>query len=221
MLNEILWLALYLSNFIFVILAYKFWKREGLYIWIAIAIIAANIQVLKTIELFGFVFVLGNITYSSIFLATDILNERYGKKEATRGVYYGFFAMVAFTAIMFLTLQFSPHESDFSQSSLETIFSLLPRIAIASVIAFFISNLHDVWSYDKIKTATKGKKLWLRNNLSTMGSQLLDTAIFTLIAYYGIFETSIMIQIFLTTYIFKLLIALADTPFLYYAKSLK
>lgn len=221
MLNEILWIVLYLMNFLFVILAYKFWKKEGLFIWIAIAIIAANIQVIKTIELFGFVFVLGNITYSSIFLATDILNEKYGSKEARRGVYYGFFAMIAFTALMFLTIQFIPHESDFSQSSLETIFTLLPRIAVASLAAFLISNLHDVWSYDKIKTATKGKKLWLRNNISTMASQLLDTAVFTLIAFYGVFEFSVMAQIFITAYVFKLIIALADTPFLYFAKSLK
>jgi len=84
--NELLWLLLLFLNFGIIILAYRFFGRIGLYCWIAVAVILANIQVTKTIQLFGFVTALGNIIYSTTFLATDILNENHGKKAARKAV---------------------------------------------------------------------------------------------------------------------------------------
>lgn len=215
-----------LTNFLLVILAYKIFGKKGLIIWIPIATIVANIQVVQTIELFGLAATLGNIVYASSFLVTDILSEIYGKKEANKAVWIGFFSIIAMTILMNLALLFHPLEGDdfsfVSYDSLNTIFSLMPRIAIASLVAYIISQRHDVWAYHFWKNKFPGvKKIWLRNNFSTMVSQLLDSLIFTLVAFYGKYELSILGEIFLTTYALKWIVAIADTPFIYWATKIK
>jgi queuosine precursor transporter len=216
--NELLWILMFLANFGIIIGIYKLWKKEGLFVWMGISIILANIQVLKTIELFGFTATLGNIIYASSFLITDILNEIYGKREANKAVWIGFYSMIGMTLVMSLSLLFEPAPSDFAQESLKTIFGIMPRIAIASLTAYLISNLHDVWAFNFWKKKTNGKFLWLRNNASTIVSQAIDSIIFTIIAFWGIFETTILIQIISTTYFLKVIVAIGDTPFIYLAK---
>jgi len=224
--NELYWGIMLLTNFLLVILAYKIFGKKGLLIWIPIATIVANIQVVQTIELFGLTATLGNIVYASSFLVTDILSEIYGKKEANKAVWIGFFSVIVMTVLMNLALLFNPLEGDdfsiVSYDSLKTIFSLMPRIVVASLVAYLISQRHDVWAYHFWKNRFPGvKKIWLRNNLSTMVSQLLDSLIFTLIAFYGKYELSILGEIFLTTYVLKWIVAVADTPFIYWAIKIK
>ncbi|MDC7123974.1 MAG: queuosine precursor transporter [Spirochaetales bacterium] len=220
--NTLLWFIMLIINFIAIMTAYRLWGKIGLFIWIPISVIAANIQVVKTVEIFGFIATLGNIVYATSFLVTDILNENYGKKEASKAVWMGFFSLISMTVLMQLALLFIPDESDFTQSSLKTIFGLMPRIAIGSLTAYLISQTHDVWAYNRIKAKWPEKKfIWLRNNASTMVSQLLDSIVFTFIAFFGQFEFPVLIEIALTTYIFKWIVAAFDTPFLYLAKEWK
>ena len=123
-----------------------------------------------------------------------------------------------------------PDESDFLSPALQEIFGFLPRIAVASLTAYLISQLYDVWIFNFLKKKTKGKHLWLRNNVSTMTSQLIDNVIFTGIAFVGlfgffgwqqVFEWSIILQIFIVSYVMKFIVAVLDTPFMYWAKKLK
>ncbi|MFW6233323.1 MAG: queuosine precursor transporter [Nanoarchaeota archaeon] len=221
MINEILWFLLLFLNFGLVLLAYKLFGKYGLYAWVALVVILANIQVIKTIEIFSLVTAMGTILYSSLYLVTDILNEKYGKKDARISVFIGFFILMAMTIIMQITLYFIPHESDILSSHLSAIFSLMPRIAFASISAYLISQLYDVWLFNLIKIKMKGKKLWLRNNLSTISSQLIDNIIFTSLAFIGVFEFNIIIQIFIVSMIMKIIVALLDTPFIYIAKKIK
>jgi len=217
--NEFLWLVMLILNFTAILISYRFWGKTGLYIWVPIAIIIANIQVTKTINIFGLTATLGNIVYATSFLVTDILSENYGKRDASRAVGIGFFALVMMTILMNLALFFVPAESDFAQGSLSAIFSLMPRIALGSLTAYGFSQLHDIWAYDFWKRKFSADKyLWMRNNFSTMVSQLLDTLIFKFIAFWGVFEWGVLIQIIITTYLLKWLVALLDTPFLYIAK---
>lgn len=217
--NILLWIILLLVNFTGITLSYKLFKKTGLYIWIAMAAIIANIQVMKTIEVAGFVTTLGNIIYGTSYLATDILNEKYGRKAAQKGVYIGIFILLVTTVIMQVCLLFTPHASDIAQDSFKTIFGLLPRIAFASVVAYSISQIHDVWLFDKLRKR-KNSPLWLRNNLSTLISQFIDNVLFTIIAFLGIFPMEIIIEIFVTTYIMKFVVAALDTPFIYLARKL-
>lgn len=228
--NELLWIILLLATFIGITLAYRFFGKVGLYSWMAIAIIIANIQVMKTINIFGLVTALGNIIYGTTFLVTDILNENYGKKEARKAVWIGFFMLIAFTILMQICLAFIPDTSDTLSPALQQIFSLLPRITIASLTAYIISQLHDVWAFDFWKRLFKGKHLWLRNNFSTITSQLIDNIIFTWIAFVGlfglfgwqqVFPWEIIFQIFIVSYVMKFIIAAADTPFVYLSRVIK
>ncbi|PRX27966.1 hypothetical protein BX659_11416 [Orenia metallireducens] len=219
--NEVLWIILMVVNFTFILLSYKLFGKLGLLVWSGFAIVLANIQVLKTVELFGIVSTLGNIIYGTSFLATDILSEKYGKKEASKAVWIGFFALISATSIMWLCLKFIPHESDFINESLVNIFSIMPRITIASLIAYLAGQLHDVWAYHYWKEKfSKDSQLWIRNNLSTMVSQLIDSLLFTFIAFYGVFEFDIFIEILITTYFMKWLVAACDTPIVYLAKKI-
>ncbi len=217
--NEILWLLLLLANFFSILAAYRFFGKTGLYIWIPISTILANIQVLKMVDLFTIGVTLGNITYASSFLVTDILSENYGKASAQKAVFIGFFSLSATVIIMNLALMFKPNEVDFIQESLKNIFSLLPRIALASLVAYGVSQSHDVWAYNFWKTRLPQTKfLWLRNNASTMVSQLLDSVLFTFIAFWAVLPTNDFFEILITTYLLKLIVAVVDTPFLYLAK---
>ncbi len=206
-------------NFLAIMLAYRLWGRVGLLIWIPISVIIANIQVTKTVVLFGLEATLGNIVYATSFLATDILSECYGKKDATKAVAIGFFSLLTMTLLMNVALLFYPAPSDFVQTSLETIFAIMPRIAFGSLLAYVASQFHDInaYAYWK-KRLPEGKWLWVRNNASTMISQLIDTVIFTLVAFLGVFSWDVLWQIMVTTYLLKWVVAMLDTPFIYLAR---
>lgn len=219
--NEILWIGLLAVNFFFILAVYRIWGVDGLFLWIPIAVIAANVQVVKTIEVFGLTATLGNIVYAGSFLVTDILSENHGRHAARRAVMLGFTAVIAITVLMNIALLFRPAPSDTAHDSLVAIFSLFPRIAIASIVAYIVSQYHDVWVYAFLKKRLPARRfIWLRNNASTMVSQLIDTAIFTTIAFFGYFdEARVFWEVFLTTYVLKWLVAACDTPFVYLARS--
>nr|WP_255700400.1 queuosine precursor transporter [Dethiosulfovibrio faecalis] len=199
---------------------YRLWGKQGLLCWIPVSVILANIQVVKMVSLFGITSTLGNIVYASAFLVTDILSENHGKEDAKQAVYIGFFSLIAMTVIMNLALWFNPHPDDFAQGALETIFKLMPRLALASFMAYGASQLHDVWAFHWWKERTGGRLLWLRNNLSTMVSQALDSVIFTLVAFYGTVPTGVLGEIVLSTYVLKFIVAACDTPFVYWARKI-
>jgi len=223
--NELLWLVMLLANFLLIILAYRLFGKWGLIMWIPISVIVANIQVIQTVKLFGLAATLGNIVYATSFLVTDILSENYGKKEAQKAVWIGFFSLISMTLLMNLALEFIPLAGDdfafVAHDATSTIFSLMPRIAIASLTAYLLSQRHDVWAFHAWKKRyPEEKHLWLRNNLSTMVSQLIDSLVFVLIAFWGEYEWGILFEIFITTYALKWIVASADTPFVYWARNI-
>ncbi len=220
--NELLWIVMLLANFVLIIGLYRVFGAVGLIAWMAIGGIIANIQVVKTVEIFGLTATLGNIVYASSFLATDILNEKYGKAPARVAVWTGFATLISATLLMSIALWFRPAESDTAQTALETIFTVLPRITLASVVAYLLSQLHDVWAYQFWRRRFPGRgRIWIRNNLSTMVSQLVDSVVFTVIAFLGVFSWPVFFEILLTTYILKWAVAALDTPFVYLASVIR
>ena len=216
--NELFWVVLLLVNFAVILFMFRFFGREGLAVWMGVSVIAANIQVVKTIEILGVTATLGNIVYASSFLITDILSENYGKQAARRVVYFGLAAIVGFTLLMNLALFFEPAPDDFAHQSLSVIFGFLPRVAAASLLAYAVSQFHDVWAYAFWKRRFNGiRQIWIRNNLSTMVSQLIDSLVFTTVAFAGVFSVTVFFEIVVTTYLLKVIVAAADTPFVYIA----
>ena len=217
--NEILWLLVFFIDFGALLLIYKFLGKIGLFAWVAMATVIANIQVIKVIQLCGITATLGNVLYASIFLATDILSENYSKKDAALAATIGFISMLALPILMTFSLLFTPGEGDFSQEALKTLFGVVPRVVAGSAVAYIVSQFHDVWAYHFIKNKLPSTKmLWLRNNGSTLISQLLDSLIFSTIAFYGLYPTRVFLEIVLTTYLLKAVCAVLDTPFIYLAK---
>ena len=215
--NNLLWVGFLLIDLSLAVVVYRFFGKFGLYALIVASVITANIQVVKTVQLFGLVATLGNVLYGSIFFTTDILSEVYGRKAARRGVWLGFVGMALMAIWMQIGLKFIPDISDFSQDSLLTIFGLMPRIAAGSMIAYLVSQHHDIFAFHFWKNRTKGRFLWLRNCFSTMVSQAIDTIVFCTIALWGVFDTNTWLQIAVTTYFLKWFVAVVDTPFIYLA----
>ena len=219
--NELLLIVEIAVVFSAVLLSKKFFGKTGLFVWIAIAAIVANLQTAKNIDLFGLQATLGTVMFASTFLATDILNECYGMKESKKGVFIGLFAVVIFLVSTQLMLLFQPNGLDMVNGSMQTLFGLNLRICVSSVAMFFLANLVDVYLFEKLKKKFDGKKLWLRNNISTIVCNGIENFLFVLFAFIGIYSIGDVLIIGLTTTIIEVIVALCDTPFLYAAKRMK
>ena len=206
--------------FSLVVLIEKLFKKEGLYVWLSIATILANLTVCKMIGIFDITTSLGNVLFASTFLATDIMSEKYSKEDAKRGVYISVFSGITFIIVTQLTLLFIPSSDDVVNDAMKTLFSVSIRTTSASMLMFFISNMLDIHIYNKLKEKFTNK-LWLRNNVSTIFCNCIENYFFNTLAFIGIFPISVIISIATTTTIIEIVIALCDTPFLYLSKKLK
>ena len=219
--NEILLIIEIIIVFSMLVLAKKLFGKSGLFMWIAIASILANIQVTKTVDILGLSSTLGNVLFASNFLATDILVECYGIKESKKGVYIGLFSVIAFIVISQITLLFTPSSVDIAHDSMKQLFSLTPRVCIASITMFFLSNIADVYLYNKLMQKFNGSKMWIRNNVSTIVCNCAENFLFVFGAFLFVYPLSEVVMIAITTCMLEIFIALCDTPFLYIAKKVK
>ena len=218
--NELIFIFTVLIYLGSVLVLYRTFGKNGLFIFAVFGTLLGNIAVCKCVDIFGFSTTAGNVLYASTFLVTDILSEKYGKKDAARAVAYSFSIMVLWMLGTQLILLFTPNANDYISESLNVVFGLVPRITIASLIGFVCSQNFDVFLYHFIwsKTGNNSDKLWLRNNGSTLTSQAVDTVIFTTLAFWGVYPMNVFLSIMLTTYLFKAVVALLDTPFIYLAR---
>ena len=230
--NITLWFVMLIVNFGFILYFYKNYGKNGLYAYIPITIILAQIQVNKTIEIGGMSSTLGNIMFASSFLVTDILSEKYGIKAAAKGAKIGLMSNITATILLQVSVAFEPSATDYSQIAMKTLFGPLSRFTAVGLIGYWISQNIDIHLFEQIKKRfPENKYLWLRNNGSTILSQFVDTAIFTYLAFYlsfdilgfsyvGFYDFNTCLEIFTTTYLMKIVIATFDTPFLYLAKKM-
>ena len=198
----------------------KIFKKEGLYIWISVALITANILVAKNINILGLQATLGNILFASTFLATDILSEKYSIKESRKAINIGIVSVILFTVATQFSLLFKPNELDLVNDNLKNIFAFNLRISISSIAMCYLSNMLDIIVFDKIKKKIPNK-MWVRNNIATIISNCLENYFFTIFAFIGIYDLKTIFAIATTTTILEIMIAICDTPFLYLSKKLK
>lgn len=224
--NEILLIVSLIVTFSTVVGLFKILKKQGLYLWTVVATIAANIEVMIVVNAFGMEMTLGNILFASTFLVTDILSELYGKKEAQTAVWLGIATSVIFIVITQSWLLYIPNENDFAMPAIKAVFSNTPRLMFVGILVYVIVQLFDVWAYHKWwaftnkKFGDKRKYLWLRNNGSTLISQLLNTVLFTIGAFWGTHEINTLISIGASSYLIYIVTSLLDTPFIYWARSI-
>ncbi|MBI3090152.1 MAG: queuosine precursor transporter [Candidatus Tectomicrobia bacterium] len=212
--NEILFFALTLIGLGASLIAFRAGK-----VWltalVGVNIVLANIFVTKQIDIFGLQGTGGIVLYAAIFLSTDLLCEHYGEEEARDAVYVGFFCALLFLLTSQVLLLFTPAPRDQAHPAMQVLFGAQPRIIGASLLAYLVSQLHDVWSFGLLRRLTQGRHPWLRNNGSTWVSQAIDTVLFNGLAFAGVFPARVVVQIIISSYILKIIVAIIDTPFFY------
>lgn len=216
--NNLLFVLTIILNFVGMIAAYRIFGKIGIIAWAVMATIVANIEVAKCVDMMGLSVTLGNVIYSSVFLCTDILSENHGERDAKRCVNLTVFFAVVSTILFQCSLLFVPNENDLIAPALQEVFSFVPRIVAASLVSLFISNRMDVFLYQWIRK--RCKYVWMRNNGATLIAQLFDSFFVIFAAFLGTYDVATLLELSLTTYAIKIVVAACDTPFLYWAKSM-
>jgi queuosine precursor transporter len=213
----------------------RLFGRGGLYAYIVIAVLGANVQVLKAVQfsIYGHPVALGTVLFASSFLATDILAEHYGRQAARKGVMIGFAAFLLWTVLMMVTLGYAPLTpaqagEDMAwalpaQDHLLALFVPQPSFFVAGMCAYLVSQLSDVWLFEALRKATGDRHLWLRNNGSTMISALIDNTVFSVLAWVVFAPVPmgwepLVFTYILGTYGMRVAIAALDTPFMYLSR---
>lgn len=176
-------------------------------------LVASNAAGAKIVALpFGLAASATAISYALTFMFTDVISEVFGVKAANLAVRLGFAGVVV--GVIFFSLAIvAPGATGWdNQRAFELTLGPTPRLLVGGLIAYLISQHLDVFLFHRLKRLTGGKHLWLRNNLSTAISQLVDTVIFAVITFYGVYP---VLPIIFGQYIVKLIIAALDTPAVY------
>jgi uncharacterized PurR-regulated membrane protein YhhQ (DUF165 family) len=201
--QELLWLTTLFADLGGTVLLYRLFGKAGLQVAIALAIVLANLQGPKLTIIFGMQTSLGVIFYSSIFFATDVLSENYGRDAANKAVNMGFAVSLIVLLMLSLALLYqpstNPKTAEFSASihaAFATIVDYTPRFIFGSLLAYFISQHFDVWAFHKIKSWT----------------------IYSLVAWWGVVDLRTALELGAAKYVFKMAIAAIDTLFIYWAR---
>ncbi len=225
--NELLLIGSLILIYSAVLAAYRLFGKSGLYAMSVVATVFANIEVLILVDAFGMEQTLGNVVFAATYLITDILSENEGKKSASKAVYIGIFTSVMMLIITQYWFLYIPSVNDWAQAPIKEIFSTTPRLMLASLLGYIVSQHFDVWLYHKWWAFTekhfgsREKFLWLRNNASTLISQLVNAMLFNTVAFAGMYNTRTFVSIIISSYVIYIFTSLADTPFLYISRRIK
>lgn len=181
-------------------------------------IVAMNLLGGKITTLFGVSVSVGIFMVPLTFLITDIVEEVFGRKYTMQFLISAVITLLVIFGYTLLAVKLPANERYDFNAEYVIIFGSSLRMILASLVAFVISQAHDVWAFNYWKKKTNGKALWLRNNLSTIVSQAIDTFIFMMLAFYQIapkFDLMFIIKLSIPFYLFKVLFAVLDTPFVY------
>ena len=158
----------------------------------------------------------GILPYPLTFLVTDLISEIYGQKRANLVVFSGFIASMFVLLFLWLGAQFNAIPSSVvGDETYNSVFQNAWRIIAASMIAYLFAQFVDVKIFHFWKKLTNGKHLWLRNNGSTVASQLIDTTLVVCILFLGVWNGDQIFQAIIDGWLFKMLMAFIDTPIIY------
>lgn len=194
------------------------YKTQLLLTMFVSCLLLGNLLGSKLIEIFGIVTSVGFFGYPPTFLITDIVEEVRGKEVTKIFVHAGFLSLCIAIFFIFISTGLPPSSLYPHNEAYKYVFSNSMRMILASLIAFVISQNHDIWAFNFWKKKTNGKYLWLRNNFSTIVSQLLDSIVFMFIAFYRAtpeMDVAAVFSMILPFWALKVVFALLDTPFVY------
>jgi queuosine precursor transporter len=223
--QDLLWIFTVIIDLSIAIILYRTFGKMGLYAIVVLNLMLTNLQGPKVIDILGMQTSMGVILYAGIYFATDMISEKYGQREANRAVMIGFSVSVIVVVIMSISLMFQPttraEQAEYAlnmHNAVASLFDFTPHFVFGSLAAYFISQHLDVYIFHYLKEKTQGRHLWLRNNASTITSQAVDTVIYGLIVWWPLVGLETAMQLAVAKYIFKVIIAILDTPFIYIAR---
>lgn len=219
--NEILYLALAAIDLCAVLVAFRVGK-SCLYTIMAANIFLISLFGAKLITLGGFVTNAGNVFFACIFFAAHLLTEHYGTRDAQRAVWMSYAFQVLFLVNMDLVLKLTgtPGSATVDGAFL-VLFEAVPRIILASFVAYLFSLYTTIGVYDAIRTATHGKMLLLRDTVANIVGQGVDSVLFFAIAFYGTMTSGMLYETMAVGFAVKVLIGVLGTPLLYLSFRLK
>ncbi len=183
-------------------------------LFVAVLIIS-NIASTKIALIGPLVLDAGTVLFPLSYIFGDILTEVYGYKKARRVIWTGFLSLVLMSLVFFIVGLLPSAPGWENQQAYDLILGIVPRIAIASMIAYFAGEFSNSFILAKMKIATGGKKLWTRTIGSTIAGQAVDTVLFSVIAFYGVLPFDIFIALVVSNYIFKVGVEILFTPATY------
>lgn len=189
----------------------------ALYVTLAVA---SSIFASKTLAFdFGFAefFAPGAVLIFSVtFLLTDIVNEKFGKREAYRMILLGLLAQAAFLVFSHLVINASAAPFFTNQAAFEAVFGMVPRVVIAGLLAFAVSELLDANLYQWLRGLTGGRHLWMRNAFSSLPAMAIDSIVFVTVAFWGVMP---LLPLVVGLTVTKWLVGIVDIPFMYAARA--
>ncbi|MGP1437883.1 MAG: queuosine precursor transporter [Treponema sp.] len=185
---------------------------SGLFVGV---LLLSNILSSKMISLWGFSFDGGTLLFPLSYIFGDVLTEVYGYKTSRRVIWTGFIMLLIMSINIYIISALPRHADWTMQKDFDNILLQMPRLAIASLIAYFMGEYTNSVVLSKMKVITKGKHLWMRTIGSTLVGEGLDTVVFVLIAFLGVYSTDVLFNIMFSNYVFKTLIEVVFTPITY------
>ena len=189
---------------------------------IALTIYLASLFAANTLGLKIAPFILGLhvsvaiFSFPFVFLTTDVIGEVYGKKMARFFVRCGFIATALFLVYSLISISLPWAEAGlWAKESYEQIFGVSMRIALASLVAFAVAEFQDVYAFFLVRAKLGEKFFWLRSLVSNIWSQFLDSALFMVIAFYGVYSNDALLRIIITWWLFKVAMGFVYTPLSY------
>jgi uncharacterized integral membrane protein (TIGR00697 family) len=226
MINECLLVFVVITVYGAALLAYRFAGVSGLMCYNVFIVIVANIEVLILVDAFGLEMTLGNVLFAATFLVTDIISETSGRAAARQAVFLGMGASLLFIVISETWMYYVPSASDWAAPAVRELFAHTPRLMAASFAVYAVAQFFDIWLYHKFwafttaRTGDARRLLWVRN-ASTLASQFINTALYTALAFGGLYDGATLRSILISTYAIYVVLSLCDTPVIYLARAMK
>lgn len=224
--SEILTLGLLASCGFIILFMMRLYGPIGLMVYSSLAVIVANLQVqtATTYQFFDEPIALGTVVFSSIFIVSSILTEYYGQTQARKAVWLSFTGMIIVTFFMLLTIGFKPAKGFYeAHKAMCVLFLPAPALIAASLIAYAVGQLNDIWLFAAFSRLAHRKFLWVRSFLATSIGAFLDNLIFSVLAWMvfapqPLSWRTVIFTYVLGTYLLRIFVALVGIPFVYLAR---
>ena len=220
----------FLICMVFILIAFRYFGKLGLVCYSIVAVIIANMQVLK-LGMFSYIdepIALGTIVFTTLFTTSDLITEHYGAALAKKTIYLTFLMQIFVMLSMLAVIAHPEVDEQTSQvhAGLQALFTPSLRLLVASIISFMVSQHIDIGIFAYLKKLHGKNLLWLRGNVSTLISGLIDTCIFSILAWIvfapsPLSFTTVVVGFIGFSQLTRALVSILSTPLLYLSYRLK